>query len=626
MNTEQIPLDEIILRNNPFDRSLVVRTADIWAQHFPDDPTINGIVSDTILQGIAQIRKGPRNVLGITIKAERGLGKSHLLSRIRSRIKKDNDSFFIYAHETDYDDLDNINQQFLNTLALSLKQIGNDGLMQWQELAALMVKEILAPKVEISVPDIAQRFAQKDELHLNETRVGQFTQQFCQIKPHIEDPDVVRAILWTLCPEKSPFAINWLSGKELSAKQSDAMDLPASRAASLKSQSLALVVQILDLLGEYRTVVICFDETEPKSCNSQGLSTPQVVALLAKDLYSRLKRGIIITACYPVTWRDHIEDMPRAESVVDRIGEKQFDLKPLNGENVLSLVACWLKSFYDQTGVKPPNPYYPFKEDELRSFGKEKPLVRTLLNWCAENWPDSNMKPAPSDPPRKVAIAYEEQLKALTEQESNYIEDSDAIAAALELSFQALQGQTIGAVTIEQIEPIVAPADKMYLHFKIVGTDRGNPITIGIAVRQESGGRFMSAAMRRLTNYKKFKLTRGCLVRSKKLNPRTEGEKLLNQMLTQQGGEWVVLKFDEIKPLLAISLVHKSCEEYEVSPAEVIVFIQQQRIAVENELVQEILSAPSGQVPAEVIDEDIDLESSIVNQQSPVALADGVLI
>jgi KAP family P-loop domain len=137
MNSDQSNLEQLILNNNPFDRSLVVRSHDIWEQHFPDVPSINATVSDAILQGISQVKQGQRDVLGIAIKAEKGLGKSHLLSRVRSQVKSNGDSFFIYANESDYDELDDINQRFLNTVALSMKQIGNHDVTQWQELAAL---------------------------------------------------------------------------------------------------------------------------------------------------------------------------------------------------------------------------------------------------------------------------------------------------------------------------------------------------------------------------------------------------------------------------------------------------------------------------------------------------------
>jgi hypothetical protein len=609
MNDESLTLEQLILNNNPFDRSLVVKGQDIWEQHFPDVPSINGLVSDAILQGIEQIKNKQRDVLGITIKAEKGLGKSHLVSRVRARVQSDSSSFFVYAHGLDYIDLDDINQQFLGTLTLSLKQIGSHGLSQWQELAALLIKEVVPPKCSIQY--VAERFANQNEIHLNGVRVENFTRKICELKPYIENPDVIKAILWTLSPDKILFAINWLSGKELSAKQADAMDLPPSRSSKLKAQSLEVAVQVLDLLGEYKTTTICFDEIEPTSCNSQGLTTPQVVALLAKNLYDRLKRAVIVTTCFPVTWQTHIEAMPQAESVVDRIGEKQFDLKPLNGDDILNLVSCWLQDLYGEANIQPPTPYHPFSEEQLRILGKERPVVRKVLHWCMENWPYDEIAPMPVLP-HKVGVAYREQIDALTARESELMEDSDNLAAAIELAFKCILGQTIENVTIQSIEPIALKVEQKYLNFRILGIDVGNPVKIGVAVRQESGGKFMSAALKRLTDYQKFELTRGCLVRSKKLNPKTAGEKLLNQMISEQGGEWVVLKFNQVKPLLAASIVYRSCEEYEFTKEQVIEFIQQQKIAEDNLLVREILSAPSGQIPEEIVDEDSQVIASSV--------------
>lgn len=608
MNDATLTLEQLILNHNPFDRSLVVKGQDIWEQHFPDVPSINGLVSDAILQGIEQIKNNQRDVLGITIKAEKGLGKSHLVSRIRSKIQADSSSFFVYAHGLDYSDLDDINQQFLGTLTLSLKQIGSHGLSQWQELAALLIKEVVPPKCSIQY--VADRFTKQDEIHLNGVRVENFTKKICEIKPYIENPDVIKAILWTLSPDKTLFAINWLSGKELSAKQAEAMDLPPSRSSRLKSQSLELAVQVLDLLGEYRTTTICFDEIEPTSCNSQGLTTPQVVALLAKNLYDRLKRAVIVTTCFPVTWQTHIAAMPQAESVVDRIGEKQFDLKPLNGDDILNLVSCWLQGLYSKANIQPPTPYHPFSEEQLRILGKERPVVRKVLHWCMENWPYEEMPPLP----HKVGVAYREQMDALVARESELMEDSDKLAMAIKLAFECIIGQVVDGVTIQAIEPIAFKAEQKYLNFRILGIDSSNPVKIGVAVRQESGARFMSAALKRLTDYRKFDLTRGCLVRSKKINPRTAGGNLLNQMILEQGGEWVVLKFDQVKPLLAASIIHRSCEDYEFTPEQVMEFIQQQKIAEDNPLIREILSAPSGQIPEETIDEDSQvIESSVLD-------------
>ena len=118
--SELSDLDKLIANQNPFDRSPVVRTHDVWEQKFPDVPSINGHISDAIFQGIDQIREGQRSVLGVTITAEKGLGKSHLISRLRRRFKEDGTAFFVYMSETDYSDLDRINSQSIRCSSNSL--------------------------------------------------------------------------------------------------------------------------------------------------------------------------------------------------------------------------------------------------------------------------------------------------------------------------------------------------------------------------------------------------------------------------------------------------------------------------------------------------------------------------
>jgi len=600
-------LNKAIENFNPFDRSLVVRSHDVWEQHFPDVPSINAHVSNALFQGIEQIRKGQRSVLGITIRAEKGLGKSHLISRIRHRIRDEKASFFVYMSETDYGDLDQINSQFLNTLAFSLKQAGNYEVMQWQELATALVNQIY--KTNHPPQQIVNRFP--GALTKNPKLVDDLTIKACQIKPDIKDPYVLQAILWTLCPAKSLFAINWLAGRELNQTQADAMGLPNPREEDREARALSIASQVLDLIGDYKTIVICFDEVEPKSCNSQGLTTPQVVSLLAKDIYSKIKRGILIMAIFPLTWKGQVTKMPMSESVVDRIGEKIFDLKNLNSDDVVNLVTHWLKDFYSSKELTPPEPVYPFDEDELRNLGKEKPIVRKVLQWCYENWKVPGKEtslPLPSDPLHQVEVAFNEQLKVLEEKISDYLENSTLIASALRLSFSGLEGKSIGQVKIEHIEDITTrAADKGYLHFRIVGEDNGKLTKIVVSVVQESGAKYVSAALSRLIDYKKFDMTRGCLVRSKAVKPKTKGQEHLDQLLSKQGGEWVLLKAEDIKPLLAILFVYQACQDYEIEEIQVFEFIKQKQIAENNYLICEILSDPSGQVPNDAVDEDIEV-------------------
>lgn len=116
-------LDNAIKSQNPFDRPLVVRSQDVWGKGFPDVPSLNAHASDAIFESIEKVRTRQRQVIGITITAEPGLGKSHLISRIRHRLQADGIALFVYMSECG--DLNRIKIEFLRTLASSLKRNGS---------------------------------------------------------------------------------------------------------------------------------------------------------------------------------------------------------------------------------------------------------------------------------------------------------------------------------------------------------------------------------------------------------------------------------------------------------------------------------------------------------------------
>jgi hypothetical protein len=588
-------LNHAIKNENPFDRPLVVRSHDVWEQNFPDVPSINAHVSNSVFQTIDQIRAGQLSVIGITIKAERGLGKSHLISRIRHHLKVEGGSFFVYMSE--YGDLDRINSKFLDTLASSLKQIGNQGVMQWRELATALVNEAI--NKSYTPQQLTSRFP--GALAQNPKLVDNLTAKVLQLKSNIENPYLIQAILWTLAPDKVSFAINWLSGRDLAQSQADAMGLPSRSQEDKEAEALQTVCQILDLIGDYRTLVICFDELESTDCNERGFTRAQVAAILAKDLYGKIKSGVLMMAMYPLTWTNQIRAMPEAQAVTDRIGNKIFDLNPLNADGVVAVVSQWLRDFYEKKGLTPPTSVYPFNEGELRELGKEKPIVRAVLKWCAENWG----KP-PVDPLHKVEMAFNKELAALDGKIDDYLEDNATLADALRLGFLTVIGETIERVQIQRIEDVQAKgADKGYLHFRIVGQEDGRVVKIVVAVVQNSSAKFVSAALKRLIDYEKFDMTRGCLVRTKAVNPKTKGQEHLDQLLSKKlGGEWVMLRSEDIKPLLAMRFISKAREDFEVTEEQIKALIARDKIVVNNNLIREVLSDPSGQLPEGLVDEE----------------------
>lgn len=328
-------LHSAIKGQNPFDRPLVVRSQDVWGKGFPDVPSLNAHASDAVFQAIEKVRTRQRQVMGITITAEKGLGKSHLISRIRHRLQADGNASFVYMSECG--DLNRIKIEYLRTLATSLKQIGSQGVSQWRELATALVNEgfnqSYTPQQLVSI--FPKALAQKPRL------VDYLRDRVLQIKPDIENPDIITAILWTLSPDPGyeTFAINWLCGRSLPQSKADAMGLSNPNTEDKEAESFNTVRQILNLISDYKPIVVCFDELDVPECSDAGFSKAQVTAGLAKDLYNSIKRGVLLAAMYPETWIHQVKALPYAEAVVDRIGEKVLDLKYLNSDDVVVLVS-----------------------------------------------------------------------------------------------------------------------------------------------------------------------------------------------------------------------------------------------------------------------------------------------
>ncbi|MDY6898504.1 MAG: hypothetical protein SWZ49_10580 [Cyanobacteriota bacterium] len=600
MITNASPIDELIQNKNPFAGHIVVRSSQVWGKSFPDVPSINAHASNAVFDAVKKVSKGERENVGITITAEKGLGKSHIISRIRHRLQTEDNAFFIYMGK--YENLDQIKYEFLQTVASSLRAHGSKNVMQWQEIAAALINEVTGYN-HTPQKYIDNIYPKNLNKHSNKF-IDRLTEIVLQKKPDITNPYLVRAILWTLSSVHSNYANYWLSGLELTQQQAEVMGLPNSEKEDKQAEGLKTVRQILDIISDYKVPVICFDELDNTEVNEYGFLSAHLVANLVKDLYNSLKRGVFLLAMYPETWKGQIKVLPQAEAVIDRLVSEQLDRQPLklnnlNSDDIVAIVSQWLKVFYEENHVTPPHSVYPFNETKLREFGKSKPTVRSVLRWCAENF--GKIKPNP------VEEYYQNELTNAEASIDELMEDEDAISKALRFAFSSLVGETLEGVKIEAIQDIQAKsADKGYIDFKIVGND--SKVKIGVDVIQISGGNYIGAALKRLIDYKEFDITRGCLVRSKDISSTAvKANQYLTQLLRHQSGEWVMLQSQDIKTLLAIWFVMRSCESYELKKEEIFEFIKKEQIAINNPLIREILSEPSGEQPEDLTDDDLPI-------------------
>ncbi len=597
-------IDDLIQNQNPFAGHIVVRPQQIWGKSFPDVPTINTHASNAVFDAVDKVCKGKCETVGITITAEKGLGKSHIISRIRHRLQTGDGSLFIYMSK--YDNLNQIKSLFLQSVASSLRAFGSQKVMQWQEIAAALINEAkqweYTPQQYINMyPGWLSQHSTKAIVHL--------TESVLKVKPEITNPYIVKAILWTLSPVHINYASYWLSGLELAQSQAEEMGLPNPKSEDREVEALSTVRQILDITSNYRVPVICFDELDIADAADNGFLAAQVIANLVKDLYNSLKQGVLLLAMYPRTWEDQIKALPEAEAVIDRLVSDQADRQPiklsfLNSDDIVALVSQWLQDFYKEHQQIPPHPLYPFDETKLRELGKSRPTVRSVLKWCAENFVPNS----PIDEPQihPIQSYFNSELANVEASIDSLMEDQNTIGHALWLAFNSLIGETLEGVKIEEIEDIEASAaDEGYIDFKIIGNDW--KVRIGVSVVQQDG-RYIGAALNRLIDYKKFDLTRGCLVRSKNINPGAAlARERLRILLQQKGGEWVGLQSQDIKPLLAIYFVWYNSESYELTDEQIFDFIGQEKLAINNPLIREILSDPSGQEPTNLTDDGLPI-------------------
>ncbi|WP_224311783.1 P-loop NTPase fold protein [Trichormus variabilis] len=572
-------------------------------------------------------------VTSIAITAAKGVGKTHLLSRIRHRLELDGGALFIYSGVNNYTDLNLVKYQFQQTLADSLSKTGSQGVTQWQEVAAAIANEgfkaINPNGANLSSQELVNRFDKVDASFSanNKNLMNALIKPVLTTKPNA-DPYILRAILWTLSETKSPFAIKWLSGDELANSDADALGLPNPSKTNQDKEAEALknIQQILNLVSYYNPVVICFDEIDVKiNCNEDGLTTEIVIANLVKILHDTLEnyelgRGVvIITVMLPETWTNSINSIPGGtpNRVSKYTGTKPIDLRYIDSNSLIELVTIWLKDFYNARNLTPPDLLYPFEVNQLQEFGKGRPTIREALRWCAENFKVKG-EILPIDPLERFELALKRESEADI---GNYLDNNSLIADALRFSFETLKGEILEGETstgerlngfiIQAIEELAQKsANNGYINFKIVATENEKNIKIGVAISQPS--KSILSTLNRLTDYQKFDINRGCLLRSKsnKINKASKAYNLLEDLVSKLGGEWLDLKPEEIKPLIELYYVYQKCSNYQLTEEQVIQFSQ--KITRIHPLLLEILSEPSCQIDEEAIEGE-ELINSFLN-------------
>ena len=625
--------------NNPFERPPVVKEQNIWGESFPDIPELNAKASDSLFAALEKVRAADSSlekVTSLVFTADRGVGKSHVIKRIRRRLQSTSEGLFIYASADRYGDISLINSLFQQSIAESLEQPGSEGVTQWQEVATLMVAEALrANKSTAKVPaapDLVQRFDRvyHDKRTKNRDLVSDLTKAVRKLKPSA-DAYIVRAIIWTLSEDRGPLAVKWLAGEQLDPQDAADLRLPPNNKGENEANASAptTIAKLLSLIGEYRTVIICFDELDTIAADDNGFTTAFVILDLIKRLFDsvgqsdRAKGIITLTVLLPNLWRQVKQSKDASSEKISAYAEP-IDLEYLNAETAKKLCALTLTKFYEKKGLAASDSIYPFDEEEITAFGKGRPSAREALKWFALQLNEKLKltKPPVVHPAERFEDAYQNALEQFDLED---LDTNDATASALAFGFQKiaesdrLKDQPIEGVLVKAVEEITPKSkNNGRLHFKLVGEENGESVSIGVGVVQETHGRSVAAGFRRLLDKETFGLSRGCLVRSRdrKIKRYWDSYEYYQQLIAQ-GGEWVGLNPDEIKPLLALQYVYDHHEKFDLTIKRLDSFAFTRNLLQSNPLIKEILSRPEGFVAKEALEgdelqrlsDDIDLNS-----------------
>lgn len=120
-NTPVSPIEAVnaaIKSHNPFTNAGISQQQDVWGKGFPDVSTLNAHASNKVFEAIEFVRKSEScqdKVTSIAIIAPKGVGKTHLLRRIRHQLEKEGGALFVYAGGNNYTDLNLVKYQFQQT-------------------------------------------------------------------------------------------------------------------------------------------------------------------------------------------------------------------------------------------------------------------------------------------------------------------------------------------------------------------------------------------------------------------------------------------------------------------------------------------------------------------------------
>jgi len=600
---------------NPFRKDLVIAAEEVWGEVISDLPGINQHIEQKIDQAIAEVRQRYLSKVGIVVKGDKGTGKSHAIRRIWKKIEHEGGALFSYISPCANPKIIDAHVRF--HLVESFTHQDSHKVTQWQQFAATLISSLKGTDYEEAYKEYIERCSQPNELkkYIQKTisgsslvdLFGALAEAILENHPEL-DYYFTKAVLLSLLGTAlaAQVALSWIKGED--SPDVKRFGLPEYSLEQHQTRNIWVIKQICKLAEVASLpVIVWFDQAESSLADSEtGDSAVVVVARCIDRVYFDCTNVILLSCFQSDKWREVLQ---MQGGIPDRVGQRILEAKPATAEQMIELIQMRMNWFYECKELNPSNypRLYPLEEAKIREIAKAGAGVRTLLKTCAEAFEtiklvdpdlklvDSNLKPVDLDPKEKQKKQVLETYNELLNKISLPSKEDEKIAAIITCAMKMLPQSGTANVVINQVQT-VGSSSNHDLHLITSGYDvtQKKEVTIGVRICETKNAKTFNAVMKRLTDYRKYKITRGCLIRSTSVPQSWRiGQQLKQQLVEQQGGEVVVLQKEHIKPLAALERIYEQSADYGFEKDELISLVQELNLVTNNPLIQEILSAPN---------------------------------
>lgn len=338
----------ILKESNPFENSVV---RDPW-DDVVDVSEINREVSNGILEAIDSVKKMGKSKL-LLILGDAGIGKTHLLARIRRLSKKNN---FYFSYIEPISSTEDIFSHILKNVITSLEK--DNSLNTF--LSTLMKKAL--PKISQNIP-LRELIGKYGPSNLADKIIHYVFMNYGRLPR----TDFLRVLFHLRHSPTMVYAIKWIMGDELNEEELKTLGVRDTlRDESMAMESLKTLALLLD-----KPLCLCFDQIEAiyHRFGIEGLS--KFLSILM-ELFNWVSNLCIVIMCQRQIWIDLTNSGELDAAFITRLKEsKPLFMRTLSKEESIKLVATRMKLIWKKYKLSPPYPSYPFTPEFIEEVAGE---------------------------------------------------------------------------------------------------------------------------------------------------------------------------------------------------------------------------------------------------------------